>query len=84
MKRHPLDPFSLVAGATFTLVGILFTVARVDFTGRGIRWIWPLPLVVLGALIIWLAARPADGARAMRDGDHDAVDAPGDPPAGSR
>ena len=57
MKRHPLDPFSLVFGATFAFLGLLFLIADVDVSSLHLEWIWPVPLIVLGALIIALAIR---------------------------
>jgi hypothetical protein len=57
VKRHPLDPLSLVFGATFTLVGVMFLITRVDVAALHLRWIWPVPLIVLGVLIIVLATR---------------------------
>jgi hypothetical protein len=57
VKRHPLDPFSLVFGAMFALVGMLFLFARVDIGSLHLKWVWPIPLIVLGILIIGLAAR---------------------------
>ena len=57
MKRHPLDPFSLVFGATFAFLGLLFLLAEVDISSLHLQWIWPVPLIVLGGLIIVLALR---------------------------
>lgn len=57
MKRHPLDPFSLVFGATFVFLGLLFLIADVDVSSLHLEWIWPVPLIVLGGLIIALAIR---------------------------
>jgi hypothetical protein len=57
MKRHRLDPFSLVLGATFTGMGLLFLFGTVEARSVDLRWVWPLPLVVLGVLIIVTAAR---------------------------
>ena len=79
MKRHPLDPFSLVLGATFALLGLVFLFSRVDVAGLHLDWIWPLPLIALGLLIIALAVRPVrSGEQADRrpssargDGHHD-------------
>lgn len=65
MKRHPLDPFSLVFGATFAILGLLFLVAHVDVTSLHLQWIWPVPLIALGALIIALALRGS-----VRDDGH--------------
>ncbi len=57
MRRHRLDPFSLVFGAMFSLVGALFLFARTDVEDLHLKWIWPVPLIVLGALIIALSVR---------------------------
>ena len=57
MRKHRLDPFSLVFGATFSLIGGLFLFARMDVEDLHLKWIWPLPLIVLGTLIIALSVR---------------------------
>ena len=57
MKRHGLDVFSLVFGIAFTAMGLVFLITRVDLDLQHLRWVWPLPLVILGALVIGLAAR---------------------------
>ena len=78
MKRHDLDPFSLVFGATFALLGAVFLFGRLDAAQLHLRWVWPIPFIVLGLVLIALAARrerppaipPAPG------------DEPADPPEG--
>ncbi len=57
MKRHSLDPFSMVFGALFTTLGLSFLLSRINIGTLHLRWIWPLPLIVLGAVIIVLATR---------------------------
>lgn len=57
MKRHSLDPFSLVFGTVFAILGGLFLFARTDIEDLHLKWIWPVPLIVLGALIISLSIR---------------------------
>ena len=54
MERHELDPFSLVFGAVFALLGLVFLVGRPDITA--FRWVWPIPILVLGALVLVLGA----------------------------
>lgn len=72
MKRHPLDPFSLVFGAVFAVLGIVFLVASSDIWALNPKWIWPVPLIVVGALIIAIAARDESGSqRAERIDDGD-------------
>lgn len=57
MKHHRLDPFSLVFGATFASLGAIFLFARVNLARLHLRWAWPAPIIVIGALIIALAYR---------------------------
>jgi hypothetical protein len=51
MRRHDLDPVSLVFGFAFTGLGLLFLIGQADQALR-LRWIWPLLLLVLGAGIL--------------------------------
>ena len=64
MKKHPLDPFSLVVGATLTLLGVTFLLTRVDLDA--LRWVWPLPIIILGVLIVAVSVR---GTRTGEDPD---------------
>jgi cytochrome c-type biogenesis protein CcmH/NrfF len=57
MKRHPLDPVSLVFGLLMAGLGLAFLVARIDVANTNLRWVWPLPLLALGALMVVLGAR---------------------------
>jgi putative exporter of polyketide antibiotics len=57
MKRHQLDPVSLVFGLLFAGLGLAFLVARIDIANTNLGWVWPLPLLALGALMIALGAR---------------------------
>ena len=61
MKRHPVDPFSLVFGTAFGLLGLIFLVTRAKLTNLHLQWVWPIPLIVLGVLIVALAARTERG-----------------------
>ena len=71
MRRHELDPVSLVFGFAFTSAGLLFLVGRLDQAVR-LRWLWPLLLLALGlGVLLDLNARrpkapvePADEADA--------------------
>lgn len=47
MRKHRLDPFSLVFGATFATIGALFPFARADVQDLHLKWIWPVPLIML-------------------------------------
>jgi hypothetical protein len=57
VRKHRLDPFSLVLGATFSVLGALFLFVRTDIEDLHLKWIWPVPLIVLGSLIIALSVR---------------------------
>jgi hypothetical protein len=51
MRRHELDPVSLVFGFAFTAAGLLFLAGRVDQVVR-LHWLWPLLLLALGLGIL--------------------------------
>jgi len=57
VKRHSLDPFSLVTGVIFLSIGGAFLLTRVNIARLHLRWVWPIPLIALGALIVALAYR---------------------------
>ena len=63
MKKHSVDPFSLVFGTAFGLLGMIFLITRAKITNLHLQWVWPIPLIVLGVLIVALASR---GERARR------------------
>jgi len=52
VRRHELDPLSLVFGLMFTAAGALFMSARLDFTDLNGEWLWPIPLVVVGVVML--------------------------------
>ena len=61
MKRHDIDPISLVFGLMFTVTGALFMSANLDFADVRGEWIWPIPLVLVGvALLVSALARRDD------------------------
>jgi hypothetical protein len=62
VKRHPLEPFSLVFGATFALLGGVFLFGSPDVTRLHLQWVWPIPLIALGLLIVVLAVRREAGS----------------------
>jgi hypothetical protein len=69
MKRHPLDPFSLVFGLTFLVLGVLFLATNLDARQLPLRWLWPVPLIVLGGLIVGMAGSRAARARRQEQDD---------------
>ena len=57
MRRQEFDPLSLVFGAIFTATGLIFLFGNVDLTRVPPAWSWPIPLMIVGALIILLSVR---------------------------
>ena len=63
MRRHGLDAISLVFGVIFAATGAVFLFGNIDISEIPPAWTWPIPLMIIGALIILLAVRrdrPAD------------------------
>ena len=61
MKRHDIDPISLVFGLMFAAAGALFMSANLDFSDVRGEWVWPIPLVLVGiALLVSALARRDD------------------------
>jgi hypothetical protein len=56
MRRHELDPVSLVFGFAFAALGLVFLLGGADQALR-LRWVWPLLLLGLGAGILFDLAR---------------------------
>jgi hypothetical protein len=67
MRRHELDPISLVFGFAVTGLGLLFLVGRADVAYR-LRWVWPVLLLAVGLAILLdlrvRASRPEEPATA--------------------
>jgi hypothetical protein len=71
MRRHALDPVSLVFGFAFTAAGVLFFAGQIDQAVR-LRWLWPVLLLVLGiGILLDLGSRreqaPPEPAEAPAD-----------------
>lgn len=52
MKRHDIDPLSLVFGLMFAATGALFMSANLDFSDVKGEWVWPIPLVLVGIVLL--------------------------------
>lgn len=67
MRRHELDPISLVFGFAVTGLGLLFLAGRADLAYR-LRWVWPVLLLAVGLAILLdlrlRASRPDEPATA--------------------
>jgi len=58
MKRHELDPISLVFGLTFGFVA-LFVLMGNSVADLSPVWAWTLPAVAIGLLLVLYGARRA-------------------------
>lgn len=52
MERHDLDPVSLIFGIVFLGLASTALFDNLDLTFFEARWIWPVLLIVAGALIL--------------------------------
>jgi len=52
MRRHSFDPISFVFGALFAAIGLTFLFGDADIGDLHIAVIWPLPLIVIGLLML--------------------------------
>jgi cytochrome c-type biogenesis protein CcmH/NrfF len=57
MKRHEFDPTSLVLGLAFAALGLFFLLGDRTAADIGWKWMWPVPLVLLGSLFVISATR---------------------------
>ena len=59
MKRHALDPISLVAGLTFGFLALFFLFG--DHTTNDLAWPWAavIPLMAIGAAAVLVGLRRA-------------------------
>ncbi len=49
MRRHDLDWVSLIAGAVFTVLALVYIVTALTDVSVDGRFVWPIVLVALGA-----------------------------------
>ncbi len=73
MKRHDLDPVSLVFGVVFAVVGAVSLLDHADVISIDGKWLWPGLLIALGLVGLITALRP-DRPVAEADPDADAGD----------
>ena len=62
MGRHPSDLISLSFGLIFTLLGVVFSLGKID-AGDFLR-VWALPVVMIGAGVVLAAVAVARYQRA--------------------
>ena len=52
MRRHAFDPISFILGALFAAVGLTFLFGQSDLGDLHLAVLWPVPLIVIGALML--------------------------------
>jgi hypothetical protein len=57
VKPHAFDPFSLLLGCAFFLVGVVFVVGGTAVPGSHVGALWPIPLITVGVVIVFMAGR---------------------------
>jgi cytochrome c-type biogenesis protein CcmH/NrfF len=77
MKRHEFDPTSFVLGLAFVALGLFFLLGDRTAADIGWKWMWPVPLVLLGLLFVIAATRRV---MAQREVVPESADAEVEPP----
>ena len=75
MKRHTFDPTSFVLGLAFAALGLFFLLGDRTAADIGWKWMWPVPLVVLGLLFVISATRRVMAQREVAEVGSENVDA---------
>ena len=57
MRRHGVDPVSLVAGVLFAALGLSFLLGGTAFLDVDWRWVWPPVLIGAGVAGLVASAR---------------------------
>jgi hypothetical protein len=52
VERHDFDPYSLVAGVIFAVIGALFLFDENSLAALQSEWLWPLPALIIGLLLL--------------------------------
>ena len=77
MRRHEFDPTSFVLGLAFAALGLFFLLGDRTAADIGWKWMWPVPLVLLGLLFVIAATRRV---MAQREVVPESADAEVEPP----
>jgi hypothetical protein len=59
MRTHRFDPWSFVPGALLAAFGLAVLTSGVDVTDWNLSWVWPVPFIAAGLLILLSARRRA-------------------------
>lgn len=78
MKLHEFDPTSFVLGLAFAALGLFFLLGDRTAADIGWKWMWPVPLVLLGLLFVISATRRVMAQRELMPESADAEVEPPD------
>jgi hypothetical protein len=74
VRRHGFDAISFLAGVLFAVLGLAFLFGRIDVTDLRLSWVWPIPLIALGLLMLFTSRQRGgadEAAHAPPPPDHD-------------
>jgi hypothetical protein len=57
MNRHRFDPWSFLLGALLAAFALIVLVGGVDVTEWNLSWVWPVPFILAGVLMLLSARR---------------------------
>jgi ribose/xylose/arabinose/galactoside ABC-type transport system permease subunit len=60
MRRHDLDPVSLVAGVVLAAIGVGFLTNSLQLTRLDGEWVWPVAAVAIGIAILLSSLRSGE------------------------
>ena len=73
MRRHVFDPISFVLGLAFAALGLYFLVGDRTASDLGWKWMWPIPVAMLGLLFVISAVRRLMPVREALDATDDSA-----------
>ena len=79
MKRHEFDPTSFVLGLAFAALGLFFLLGDRTAADIGWKWMWPVPVVLLGLLFVISATRRVMAQREVAEIGSERVDSDTEP-----
>jgi cytochrome c-type biogenesis protein CcmH/NrfF len=74
VKRHDIDPLSLVFGLMFAAAGALFMSANLDFADVKGEWVWPIPFVLVGIVLLVSALARKDDEPVVAESQREAFE----------
>jgi hypothetical protein len=67
VRRHRFHAISFFAGILFAVIGMAFLFGRIDVTDLRLSWVWPIPLIALGLLMLFTSKRRESSPKRERD-----------------